>query len=247
MRDIRISVVVDGGDRAVAEELARELVVPFDAERADYHLAVTAERLELREARSRAGPVFVDFSAAPTRGRRDALARAVGIKGTLTPTVIDATAGLGRDAFFLASLGARVTLLERSPVVAALLQDGLRRARSLPETADAASRMLFLIGDARQRLGKLPPPDVVYLDPMYPEKGKNAAKRKAMRFFRALVGDDEDADELLYAALETRAGRVVVKRPRKAEPLAGLTANSSLPGTTVRFDLYLPRRDNDAT
>ena len=52
--------------------------------------------------------------------------------------MLDATAGLGRDAFVLASLGCQVTLIERVPAVAALLENGIERALLNVETATIA-------------------------------------------------------------------------------------------------------------
>ena len=232
-----------GGDETVAAELARMLQVPLVVgDDADYLLVATPERLELRETASRTGPVYVDFSALGRRhGKREAVARAVGVRSSFRPTVLDATAGLGGDAFVLAAEGCRVTLVERSGVVAALLADGLRRAADDPATAEAAARMTLVWGEARDVLLNLDPaerPDTVYLDPMYPETNKTAAKRKSMRFFRDLVGDDSDADALFETALGVAKRRVVVKRPAKAGFL-GVKPSATLPGKTTRFEIYL--------
>ncbi|MGL9773657.1 MAG: class I SAM-dependent methyltransferase [Sodalis sp. (in: enterobacteria)] len=67
------------------------------------------------------------IGAATAAGAVKAVAKAVGIKGQGLPDVVDATAGLGRDAFVLACLGCRVQMFERHPVMAALLKNGLRR------------------------------------------------------------------------------------------------------------------------
>ncbi len=237
----RVGVVNAGGDAAAAADLARSLQLPLSGENTDLLLVLTPERLELRETASRAGPVYADFSELRRRhGKREAVARAVGVKGAFRPRVLDATAGLGGDAFVLAAEGCRVTLVERSGVVAALLADGLRRALRDPATAAVAARMSLVPGEARAVLLGLDPaerPDTVYLDPMYPE-GKTALSRKEMRFFRRLVGDDADAGELLETALEVARRRVVVKRPAKAGFL-GDKPSATLPGKTTRFDLYL--------
>ena len=90
-------------------------------------LVMTPEHLELRKRdEPKLGGIFVDFvggAMAHRRkfggGRGEAVAKAVGIKGDYLPDVVDATAGLGRDAFVLASVGCRVRMLERNPVVAA--------------------------------------------------------------------------------------------------------------------------------
>lgn len=154
--------------------------------------------------------------------------------------MVDATAGLGRDAFVLASHGARVTLLERSALVAALLADGLRRAQEAGgPAAAAAQRMTLQQADARQWLGERTAP-VIYLDPMYPGGPRRARPGKAMELLQRLLGEEPDPAELLAAARAAATERVVVKRPRRAPPLAGLTPHHSLTGRSTRFDVYLP-------
>lgn len=193
-------------------------------------------------------PLRVDF----TRGslgyrlrdgfRKDELLpRAVGLKGKTSLSILDATAGLGRDAWTLASLGCHLTLCERHPVVHALLEDGLARAWQVPELASIVSRMRLLATDAlaflAQNLGTSP--EVILLDPMFPERHKSALVKKPMRLFHSLVGADEDAVKLLKLALEHAARRVVVKRPLHAPYLGDLTPAHSHLGKTVRFDVYL--------
>jgi len=195
------------------------------------------------------GPIRVDFVTgrlgyrqARISLRNEPLARAVGIKGEARPYVVDATAGLGRDGFVLASLGCQVTLLERQPVIAALLTDGLERAAREGDLAETIARMHLAPGNARDWLASLDEasqPEVVYLDPMYPHRDKSALVKKEMRVFRALVGDDTDADALLEVALKAAKRRVVVKRPARAEPLAGHKPSHHIPGKTTRFDVYL--------
>ncbi len=179
-------------------------------------------------------------------GRNQPLARAMGLKGNANPLIVDATAGLGRDGFVLASLGARVTLLERSPVIAALLADGLDRARQHNETRLITDNHLQLVNiDAAQWLQQCPAqkrPDVVYLDPMYPHRSKSALVKKEMRLLRAMVGDDVDAPALLAAALECAKKRVVVKRPKGAPLLTGTKPSADIVSKNTRYDLYLNPR-----
>ncbi len=191
------------------------------------------------------GPVFIDFVSGRSAhrrqfggGRGQPLARALGLKGGKKPMVIDATAGLGRDAFVLATLGCQVTLIERSPVIAALLKDGLRRALQDVVTAEIASWMQLLQGDAAQLITELPRPDVIYLDPMYPESGKKARVKKEMQLFRQLVGPDLDSEALLEVALVHALKRVVVKRPAKAVPIDGPQPSASINSPNTRYDLY---------
>jgi 16S rRNA (guanine1516-N2)-methyltransferase len=204
-------------------------------------------RLELvARHHPRYGAICADWTCADQRrriqgGRRQLLARAAGLHRDPSPEVLDATAGLGRDAFTLAALGARVTLAERNPTVAALLADARRRALADPAARDAAQRTEIVCADASTLVG--PPPvrryDVIYLDPMYPGRGKAALAAKELQLLRELTGGDPDADALLEPALANARRRVVVKRPLKAPPLAGRAPALALAGTQARFDIYL--------
>nr|WP_205299007.1 MULTISPECIES: 16S rRNA (guanine(1516)-N(2))-methyltransferase RsmJ [Pantoea] len=213
-------------------------------------LVLTPERLELRKLdEPKLGGIFVDFvtgAMAHRRkfggGRGEAVAKAVGIKGGYLPDVIDATAGLGRDAFVLAALGCRVRMLERHPVVAALLDDGLRRGYEDAEIGGwLRERLTLLHVVSQQALSDITPaPDVVYLDPMYPHRQKSAMVKKEMRVFQSLVGPDEDADALLEPARRLAKKRIVVKRPDYAPPLAGVATQSAVVTKSHRFDIYPP-------
>lgn len=247
----------DSSLTASAERLARELQLPrcvLPCADYPYLLIYNADshpvRLELHANQQRApGPVFVEFvkgalgfRSRHTRHDREPLARAIGLKNAHPLSVLDATAGLGRDAFVLATLGCRVTLIERSPIIAALLRDGLARASLDEATQAVVGRMRLCVGDAATLMDGLTEdecPDVVYLDPMYPQRGKSALVKKEMRLLRALVGEDADAPQLLAAALKVARKRVVVKRPRLAAALPGAAASHSLPGNTTRFDIYV--------
>ena len=158
---------------------------------------------------------------------------------TLLDGVVDATAGLGRDAFLLASLGAQVTLIERSPHVHARLAAGLEAAAADPKTVEVVARMTLLHGDARLILPTLRP-DVVVVDPMHPERTSSALVKKDMRLLRDLVGTDPDQLELMQAALACAGRRVVLKWPRKGPPMPGLRAPShQIIGKTLRYDVFM--------
>jgi 16S rRNA (guanine1516-N2)-methyltransferase len=172
-------------------------------------------------------------------GRGNALARACGITKGALPSVIDATAGLGRDAFLLAGLGVQVTMIERSPAVHAALSRGLEAARADPAASLVVGRMTLLRGDSRRLLGELSA-DVVLVDPMHPPRGNTALVKQEMRSLRALVGDDPDAQELMQAALACAKKRVVLKWPLRAPPMAGLRAPShQIAGKTTRYDVFV--------
>lgn len=224
---------------------------PFvPAEKARFALVLTEKQLELRSLEEpKLGAIFVDFASGALAhrrqfggGRGEAIAKAVGVKGAYLPKVLDATAGLGRDAFVLASIGCQVTLLERHPVVFLLLQNGLMRAYQDPEIGEWLKSHLSLYGkfniaeltDFSQDI------DVVYLDPMYPHRQKSALVKKEMRIFQHIVGKDEDASTLLEPARKLAKKRVVVKRPQYAEFLGNVSPHVSIETKKHRFDIYNP-------
>lgn len=176
-------------------------------------------------------------------GRGQAIAKAVGLRGGVNPSVLDATAGLARDAWVLASLGCTVTLVERSTVLYALLMDGIRRGMQ-HETSRAVlvNFMNVVNADAvlymqHQQLGT--PPDVVYIDPMFPERRKSAAVKKDMQILQKLHGTDNNNAELLETAIATARKRVVIKRPMHAEHLCGRQPSVSVSSRKTRFDVYV--------
>ncbi|NHH99123.1 class I SAM-dependent methyltransferase [Oceanimonas sp. MB9] len=214
---------------------------------APFALVFTEGRLELHKRdEPRLGAVYVDFvagAAAHRRkfggGRGQTIAKAVGLKHGHNPSVVDGTAGLGRDAFVLASLGCTVALCERHPVVHALLADGLRRAAADGEIGPWVSERLRLLPFGHSLGDIAGQPDVVYLDPMFPHKKKAALVKKEMRVFHSLVGADEDADALLAPALALARARVVVKRPDYAGFLNDTPPSAQIASKNNRFDLYV--------
>nr|WP_206018168.1 MULTISPECIES: class I SAM-dependent methyltransferase [unclassified Pseudoalteromonas] len=194
------------------------------------------------------GAISVDFvtgAAAHRRkfggGKGQAIAKAVGLNKGATPVVLDATAGLGRDGFVLASLGCKVILHERHPVVAALLYDGLQRAYSDTEIGLwMKENMSLVFGSSHTLLAQCESmPDVVYLDPMFPHREKSALVKKEMRVFQELVGADNDADDLLEFAYPLASKRVVVKRPDYAPFLNDKTPSMQIKTKKNRFDVYV--------
>ncbi len=216
-----------------------------------FYLQLTPEHLQLITADQSAGPVFIDFGSGAVDHRRkfgggkgQTLAKAVGLHKTGSPVILDATAGMGKDAFVFASLGASVILMERSPVSAALLSDALERGQNNPEISDIIKRMRFIFYDAtnitentiRQWPDK---PDVIYLDPMFPHRKKTAQVKKEMLIFQKITGSDLDSDQLLATALNIAPKRVVVKRPIKAPYLNQQQPSYTLKMKKHRFDIYI--------
>lgn len=229
--------------------LARQLGLAMGGSApADFQLVYVGQTLQLQKCSSRIGGVYADFIAGKVGhrfrfggGKGQLIAKAVGLNKGEPPNVLDLTAGLGRDAFVLAALGCKVQMVERSPVVAALLRDGLERAAAEPEIAAVIAQMQLLEGEAQGILQNIEnPPAVCYLDPMYPHSKKSALPGKEMLLFREVVGEDHDAHQLLDAARSVATKRVVVKRPRKAELLNGEKPDFQITGKSTRYDVYLP-------
>lgn len=220
--------------------------IPDDA---DLILSLTPEGLSLlKPQEKKMGALTVNFADGALTWRRNhgggtgqAIAKAIGLKSKKNLSVLDATAGTGTDSFVLAALGCQVQMIERHPIVAALLQDALSRAQRMDEVYDITQNMSLHTGSAVEYMKAQDPDsfDVVYLDPMFPHSGKNAQVKKSMQYFRDMVGKDEDADDLLEPALNAAKYRVVVKRPRKSPYLMDRKPTLSHEGKANRFDIYV--------
>lgn len=256
------AVLAAGGAQAErARDLARRLQVPLLAPGADPStlprgevvLLVVRDGLSLQLTGVGApGPVRVDFDGGGMRYRRRTggahlLRKAVGWGKKPDLRVLDATAGLGRDAFLLADIGCQVILCEREPLLGALLQDALESAlRSAEPMLQAiVQRLQLCVRDATSlcasQLGGM---DVIYLDPMFPPRAKSAAVKKEMALFQSLFQHDSpgDADTLLSWALQQDVARIVVKRPLRAPDLGAISPSHRIAGKTVRFDVYVRRK-----
>lgn len=237
-----------------ALQLADRLQLPISglAPESAYVLEVSSAHLALQcNDRQAPGPLFVDFSAPALSyrrrfggGKKQSLARALGIRKKARPVIIDATAGLGRDGFILAGLGCEVHMIERSPIVFELLADGVRRGSCDPAIGRIIKEnMTIYCGDSISLLLELVSsrqPTAVYLDPMFPLRNTSALVKKEMRLLREIVGDDQDAGKLLAAALQSKVPRVVVKRFSFTPPIPGYVPGAVVKEGKSRFDVYFP-------
>ncbi|MFZ9889191.1 MAG: class I SAM-dependent methyltransferase [Myxococcota bacterium] len=246
-------------DRVVAAALAAELGLPLLDEPGPVgghlELVLSSTGWGLQAGGDRRGrPIVVDLVDGDVGRRRrepgryrSELARAVGVTRDRAPRVIDATAGLGVDSAVLAWLGCSVVAVEREPVLAVLWHQAMRQ---LTLRSDAP-QLVFVSGRAEEVLSARRatdgPPDVIYLDPMFPPRSKTALVRKEMQLLQRLSShpDDTERDALFAQAMSCARGRVVVKRPRTAPPLAP-GVSFSLEGKTTRFDVYLTRQAEDS-
>lgn len=176
-------------------------------------------------------------------GQSEPLLRAVGSSKSKPLHIVDATAGLGQDGFLLASSGAYVTLIERSPIIYAELLQALDDAKADAGLAEIVARMTVLHGDSQKLLPTLTA-DVFYIDPMHPERKKSALVKEPMRLLRTIVGDDPDSGALIHAALACSPGRVVVKWPAKAAlPTSVPSPSYELRARTTRYCVFLSAKN----
>lgn len=244
------------GDAVVADQLSSQLglknlgVVQPKSVR-DIPLLLLFDELGLClqvTGKNAPGPVRAEFVTGKMGYRREhgggagqMVAKAVGLHKTKARLhILDATAGLGQDAFILASLGCKVTLFERNPVIHALLADGLSRASLNVDCAPIIERMTLCPDSSIEWLERAGSnaADVIYLDPMFPHREKSALVKKEMQVFQSIVGSDDDSGQLLQVALNCATYRVVVKRPRKAEAIAGREPTTRIEGKSSRYDIY---------
>lgn len=241
-----ISVVDDGLPRSaiLSRELSLPLVSGADDATSGFFLRYDDEVLHLFDTDSRMTlAASFDSGSVGYRRRRhvggELLVKAVGGIRFAGRSVIDATAGLGGDALLLATAGFEVTMIERSPVIAALLDNALSRAALSddPTLRQAAAAMNLQVGEAAEWL-ESHRTDVVCLDPMFPPRRKSARVRKEMVLLGKLLAGEDSGEALLAPALRAAGNRVVVKRPRLAPCLDGVKPDWQLRGRSSRFDVY---------
>ncbi len=173
---------------------------------------------------------------------RQNIGKAIGCKNNYHPTILDATAGMGTDAFILAALGAKVTMAERNPIIHILLKNGLERANQNPKIAEIASNLKLIHTDSENYLQNTNDYyDVIYLDPMFPEQNKTALSKKEMEIFKVITQENnkQKDDLILEIALKKAKQRVVVKRPLKGPYLENKKPTSQIEGKSSRFDIYI--------
>lgn len=241
-----IVTAADGSFEAEARSLAERLGVPYETSVPEDAtvlrlgpdgLALCAGTYELRADLTHMLPRLTQRNLAT-----EMLVKAAKVRGDRSKMfAVDATAGFGEDALLLAAAGFQVRLYERNPYIAALLADALRRAKEEPLLAGVVERMELVCGDSIRELpGMTPAPDVILLDPMFPERTKSAAVRKKFQLIHRLEEPCADEEELLAAAMAAHPRRIVIKRPVKGGYLAGVKPSFSMSGKAVRYDGIVP-------
>ncbi|MCH2037862.1 MAG: class I SAM-dependent methyltransferase [Rickettsiales bacterium] len=248
-------------DYYTAQNLAQQLKLPIKDSSCDYALKIDGDDLFITpndRKVSKLSPLRVDFISSKNKYRfrnisrkNELIAKAVGLKSNISPHVIDATAGLGTDSFILAYLGCHVTMCERSPIIQVLLENALEKSINIPEISETIKRMRLIKDDfihyiTESDSKELDNSDVIYLDPMFPERSKSAAVKKDMQYMQNLLDEPIELEPMLEQALKSATYRVVVKRPKNAPTVSSKTFSYAVSGKAVRFDVYINKAYPDS-
>lgn len=173
------------------------------------------------------------------RGKQDPLSRAIGLHKKHDLRVLDMSGGVGKDAFWLACLGANVTVLEQHPVLAYLLQQAVEKLRYDPQWQSVGERMTVIHTRAQDYLNAVQDNafDVAYYDPMFEPRKKTALVKKDMQILQALLGESDSADPSLIEQARKHIPKVVVKRAKADHPLRD-DVHHQIETKVTRFDVY---------
>lgn len=172
---------------------------------------------------------------------REILIKAVRIKGfTGELRVLDATAGLGEDSLLLAAVGFKVSMYEQDSIIAMLLADAMNRAKDKEHLEKIIDNMTLYNENSIEAMKSLKEaPEVVYLDPMFPERSKSGLIKKKFQLLQKLESPCENEEELFESANILHPKKIVIKRPLKGAYLAGVKPSYSIMGKAIRYDCHV--------
>ena len=228
--------------KKIAERLNIEIITN-NKEKFDILLSMDESGLALVSDNMK---LYGDFSKSIKRLKqsnlqKEMLIHAVKIKGEKENLIaIDATAGLGEDSILLAAYGYNVELYEKNPIISELLKDAMERAEKISELKDIIGRMKVHNEDSIIAMQNLKyKPDIILLDPMFPERTKSALIKKKFQILHKIENPCSDETELLSSAIKANPKKIIIKRPLKGEYLAGIKPDYSLKGNSIRYDCII--------
>lgn len=242
-----VEVVVDTQDDRLVKESAHLIEqLGRDKTKSKYTVYFGAKGVELRlSSHIHKKGILVDFSTIDRRigagnlSKKQQLPKAIGDY----TTVIDATAGFGKDAMLLTLMGYNVIAIEQSPIISVLLRDGLYRAQLNTELDEAiGGRLQFVESNSINHFSKIENPEVIYIDPMFPPKKKKSALPPGhIQALQSIVGHENPKETTLMfeAALQTATQRIVIKRPTHSQHIKNNPV-AVHEGKTIRYDVYRP-------
>ena len=226
----------------IAERLNIEIITN-NKEKFDILLSMDENGLALVSENMK---LYGDFSKSIKRIKQsnlqnEMLIHAAKMKGKKEKLIaIDATAGLGEDSILLAAYGYTVELYEKNPIIVELLKDAMERAKKISELRDVIERMKVHNEDSIIAMQKIQfNPDIILLDPMFPERTKSALIKKKFQILHKIENPCSDENELLSSAIKANPKKIIIKRPLKGEYLAGIKPDYSLKGNSIRYDCII--------
>ena len=250
-------IPINKTDTSAADKLADEINLSIEDMQCNYALNIDGDKIYItkikNDNKNKLSPLIIDFTSSKIAYRNnkaslgnELIAKAIGIKSNNNLHIADATAGLGGDSFLLASFGCKITMFERSPIISKLLENALERSSNILEIKETINRITLIKDNFYNYVisNNLENIDIVYLDPMFPEKNKNTAVKKEMQYLQDIVMmPNIDDEKLLFnAAYETAKYRVVVKRPKKSPYLDNQKPSHTIEGKAIRFDVYVKNK-----
>jgi 16S rRNA (guanine1516-N2)-methyltransferase len=201
----------------------------------DYRIELFERKLSVYHTKDK-HHVFVDFDSKQLQFRSQAhlnaelVIKAVLGKKKQATSIMDCTAGFGKDAYLMSLTGSQITAYESNPLMCALLKDGLNRAH--------IDSIRVHKKDALAHIKKTDC-EVIYIDPMYPASKKSAKNNKQMTFLQSFIGHQTQmAEDLFEQAKLSNAKKIIIKRPVKAAFVNDSKPTSQIIGKAARFDIY---------
>ena len=126
-------------------------------------------------------------------------------------TIFDGTAGFLSDALIFLALGHKVIACEQSKVLFLLLSDAINRAKIKLNFLD---NLNLIHGNALDVYKIIQNIDVIYLDPMYPRKKKNALRSGGMSDIKNILkleNIDNLGDQIFFDLKNNKFKKIVLK------------------------------------
>jgi len=165
------------------------------------------------------------------------LKKAIG-KTSDSLTIFDGTAGMLGDSMIFLSLGHKVIACEQSKIIYLLIKDACKRAENeLP----FLKNLKLVHGNSAEIYKSHGTPDLVYLDPLYPENSKSSKRSGDVALLRTAIELEsitDIGDEIFHEFRASEHKKIILKRPIKA-PLICNKINYQIKGKSTRFDIYI--------
>jgi len=163
------------------------------------------------------------------------LKKAIGYGGESSKRILDCTGGLGHDAFILALLGQNVTVIDKNKGLCILFELALE---SLPKTSyflEAKERITIINDNSASFIDKLLDYDVVYIDPMFKDKG-TAGRSGVMSLISDYLDDFTDVSDIL---IRSKFNRMVIKRQKQFKQSGNGSPSFILSGKSINFHIFI--------